>query len=377
MTPESMDEFKQIYSKMEDSMKWKLECTGRYVEDVLYNHGLTLEKENCLHSFILDTDDDDIRGLFGRDEWEEIDCTNVKEDPPLPDNVKTLLHDLNKTDYSAIYDILKDSTRRYEDFNTKAIFYAVDSILFLYEAVPNPLMSQQLEQWYQANIWTPIMDKMLGDLPGVVCVLGESASLASKERKRQQGKLPSGRMGSRTDITLRKAGNGLVLEYGAAEDAANYDGTLGKKRMHEAELKLPKTLKDMMTVLCNDCNWNAAIIKNIEVVGYCHSGTVTEFMVMDNPSGYVCRLLRSNYYQVPDTIADISKLLRLLAAALRMKLRVSRSIDSINKLYLDLDSTKMKARKRKASKSVADTLTTPPRPTTSYQKRKKNPYLYD
>ncbi|KAG0188125.1 hypothetical protein DFQ28_005354 [Apophysomyces sp. BC1034] len=152
-------------------------------------------------------------------------------------------------------------------------------------------MSQQLEQWYQANAWTSVTDEMLGDLPGVVCVLGESTSVASKERKRQQGKLHSGRMDSRTDMILRKTGNGIVLEYGAEEDAANYDGNLGKKRMDEAELKLPKTLKDMMTMLCNDCNWDATIMRKIEAIGYCHSGIVAEFMVMDSPSGYICRLL--------------------------------------------------------------------------------------
>ncbi|KAI8076333.1 uncharacterized protein BX664DRAFT_50663 [Halteromyces radiatus] len=113
---------------------------------------------------------------------------------------------------SEIYDVLKDSSRRYEDFNTRTIFYAVIySMLFLLEASPNPLMSQQLEQWYQTNVWTPVTDKMLGNLPSVV---GESASVASKERKRQQGKLYPERMGSRTDMVLRKTGNGIVLEYG-------------------------------------------------------------------------------------------------------------------------------------------------------------------
>ncbi|KAI8088879.1 uncharacterized protein BX664DRAFT_123084 [Halteromyces radiatus] len=128
MTPESIDQFKHIYNKMDDSLKWKLNCTGRFVEDLLYDYGLTLRKENCLHSFILDTDDDDICGLFSSDEWEEIECTNIKEDPPLPDNVERLLHDFNKTNSSDIYDVLKDSSRRYEDFNTRTIFYAVDSM---------------------------------------------------------------------------------------------------------------------------------------------------------------------------------------------------------------------------------------------------------
>ncbi|SAM06172.1 hypothetical protein [Absidia glauca] len=107
--------------------------------------------------------------------------------------------------------------------------------------------------------------------------------------------------------------------------------------MHEAELKLPKTLKDMLGVLCNDCSWDTKIMRNIEVIGYCHSATVAEFMVMDCPSGYSCRLSRTNYHQVPATIAEFSKLLLLLATSLRMKLRISRSIDAIDKLTFDLD----------------------------------------
>ncbi|CAO3600814.1 unnamed protein product [Absidia cylindrospora] len=83
---------------------------------------------------------------------------------------------------------LAGAQKRYEDHITRCIFYAVDSILFLFESNPNPLMSSQLEQWYQANVWTPVTDKLLSDLPGVVCVLGESTSISSRERKRRQGK---------------------------------------------------------------------------------------------------------------------------------------------------------------------------------------------
>ncbi|CAO3601256.1 unnamed protein product [Absidia cylindrospora] len=54
--------------------------------------------------------------------------------------------------------------------------------------------------------------------------------------------------------------------------------------MHEAELKLPKT---MMAVLCSECDWDATVIREIEVIGFCHSGTVSEFVIMDNPSGHV------------------------------------------------------------------------------------------
>ncbi|CAO3591698.1 unnamed protein product [Absidia cylindrospora] len=107
-------------------------------------------------------------------------------------------------------------------------------------------MPSRLEQWYQSNVWTPVIGKLYGDVAGLECVLGESSSKASRGRKRQEGKRQSVRMGSRCDMVLRKMGSSGIAEYGAAEEGADYDGDLGWKRMHEAELKLPKTLKDMM-----------------------------------------------------------------------------------------------------------------------------------
>ncbi|CAO3591699.1 unnamed protein product [Absidia cylindrospora] len=82
-------------------------------------------------------------------------------------------------------------------------------------------------------------------------------------------------------------------------------------------------------------------MEDIEVIGYYHSGkfephfelkvgklitlppfllgTVAEFMTMDKPSGYVCRLSRTSQYQVPTTVKEIVKLLRLLSICLKMK----------------------------------------------------------
>ncbi|CAO3588596.1 unnamed protein product [Absidia cylindrospora] len=185
-------------------------------------------------------------------------------------------------------------------------------------------------------------------------------------------------MGSRTDMIIRKSGNGVVLEYGAAEDAATYDGELGRKRMYEAKLKLPKTLKDMIGTLASDCHWRSSILRKLEVVGYCHSDAIAEFMTLDCPSGYICRLASTNYHQIPTTVTEFPKLLLLLATSLRMKLRILRSMEAMNDLSLDLDSTKMTTRKRRASASLPVTFTTPPRPIKSTTaNKKKNPYLSD
>ncbi|SAM06173.1 hypothetical protein [Absidia glauca] len=182
MTPQPIGQFQTIYGAMDNGLKWKLGSSGRFVEDILFAHGMKLRNENCIHSFILGTDDDDVRDQFDADEWKEVETKYLKENPSLPDNVVKLLGDFSKSD--TVYDILRDSGRRYEDHNTQGVFYAIYTMLLLYESNPNPLMTPLLEQWDQANVWAPVMHKMLGNLLGVNCVLGESGSLASEERKR-------------------------------------------------------------------------------------------------------------------------------------------------------------------------------------------------
>ncbi|CAO3638441.1 unnamed protein product [Cunninghamella blakesleeana] len=111
-----------------------------------------------------------------------------------------------------------------------------------YGSNPNPLMNNQLEQWYQCNVWSSTIDKIFGNLKGVTCFRGESSSLTS----------------SRTDMILRKSGNGVNLECGGAETASKYD----------------------------DTKWNLSKMENIEIVGYIHSGLVAEFLILDHMAGY-------------------------------------------------------------------------------------------
>ncbi|KAI8076338.1 uncharacterized protein BX664DRAFT_353923 [Halteromyces radiatus] len=248
MTSDSITEFKNNYANMIESRKWKVNCSQRFVENILFEYGLKLKKESCVHSFILGIDNDDIRGLFKDDELKEIQTKCAKDDPLLADDIKKLLEELDQNDANAVYDILKDSTRRYKDHDHKSIFYAVVSLFFMFESNPNPLKSRQLE------------------------------------------------------------------------DGALYDGCMGSKHIHESELKLPKSLKDMMTKLCDECNWNPTVMRLLEVVGYCrisafrnHMRTVCEFLVMDAPSGYECKLARSDNYEVPTDIMEFPKLRLLLA----------------------------------------------------------------
>ncbi|ORY98315.1 hypothetical protein BCR42DRAFT_399136 [Absidia repens] len=53
--------------------------------------------------------------------------------------------------------------------------------------------------------------------------------------------------------------------------------------MHEAELKLPKTMKDMMAVLCSECDWDATVMREIEAIGFCHSAHTVLLSVWETP----------------------------------------------------------------------------------------------
>ncbi|GBC28003.2 hypothetical protein GLOIN_2v1785728 [Rhizophagus irregularis DAOM 181602=DAOM 197198] len=49
--------FKKKYNKMNDDLKWKLQCTGRVVEDVLFNSISNFTSEHLVHSFTIDIND--------------------------------------------------------------------------------------------------------------------------------------------------------------------------------------------------------------------------------------------------------------------------------------------------------------------------------
>ncbi|KAI7853482.1 hypothetical protein BDC45DRAFT_155808 [Circinella umbellata] len=73
--------------------KWKLKCSSRYVENVLYQYGKGLENEHLCHSFVVDPWDKSYRAhdAFTDNEIAEIKSTNKKMLPQMPDELFTYL----------------------------------------------------------------------------------------------------------------------------------------------------------------------------------------------------------------------------------------------------------------------------------------------
>ncbi|CAG8579004.1 568_t:CDS:10 [Paraglomus brasilianum] len=367
LTDASMKEYTQQYEDMDDKYKWKLE-SGRRVEDVLYEFGCSRQFEHLAHSFTIDLDDRQMKSLFKDEEWKEILETNVKDDPTLDDDLERCINAFAKTNLADIREAMSQFTTcrgaKYsvqQDFAVDAIVYAVHSLVLLYERQPNALGVEHHEQWYNVNLWGPVIDKAFGDINGIDIVRGESCSFASSERKNRKRKRTHRKsLGRRGDAIIRKNSGGQVLEFGGSEAGRWYTGKGGSKWLVETGLKLPKTLRDMFAGLCSRVKWRAHIIQKLETIGYIHGGRVLMLMALDNPSGYVMRLTKSDVFEIPEDVASFALALELIAAVWmsKVQMRVQRTMNLVQEIPLDLKRVGMTNRKT-AVHQLPASLTTP------------------
>ncbi|CAG8705294.1 17961_t:CDS:2 [Cetraspora pellucida] len=222
------------------------------------------------HSFIIDTDDQQLIELFTNDEKEEIRSTNVKDDPKLDNDVKDCLNTFNKTNINDIRKVIAQfSTRPEKSFIIDTIVYVIHSLVILYERQPNAFSVDHLENWYNLHYRQ---------------YRGEFCSVASSDRKRK-----------RKD---RKA-------YGRHADAIIRKNTNGQEWLIECGLKLPKMLRDMLIGLCSRVKWRSHSVQKLETIGYVHA---------DNPTGYIMRLTKSDLFEIPEDIESFALALELIGA---------------------------------------------------------------
>ncbi|KAG1058053.1 hypothetical protein G6F43_000131 [Rhizopus delemar] len=198
-------------------------------------------------------------------------------------------------------DIRYNNYSEHKSFHIDKICHAIESLLHKYQKNPNPLLVRQDESW---------------DGP---------ASSSSRKRKRAvQDELEREKAGSKPDMSICVVcGGNKSLGFGACEAASFYDGPTGKRYRYESRLKLPKMLKDMLFNLCEYTAWDAEKIKHFEVVGYIQSASIIEFLTMDHPKGFICRLSRSRSFKIGHDINTFPKTLEVLAMSLMMKREIN------------------------------------------------------
>ncbi|CAG8657054.1 2459_t:CDS:10, partial [Funneliformis caledonium] len=327
-----IEHFESSYKGLDEEKKWIL-GSGNKVEDIIYKYGSTLKHENLVHSFVLDTDDKNIRDLFSANEWNEILENNSKKSPKIESDLlyyitryrkariskKTNVKDLRE----AVSKLCKKTDNDVEEqFDYIWIRNCISNLLTLYEIKPRVFEKSHLERWYDTNIWSSIIDQCMWNLKDVELIRGESCSIASSERKAKnrilQVRKPLGRRGDGV-FRMEKG----LCEYGAAEHGRLFQGEKDKKFMSDG-FKLTRMLRDMLGRFSAELS--TEVLKQIEMVGYLHSERMLQIFVLDYAEGYMIRLRKGALLEVPKEPVNIDNLLKLITAVLSSKLRISRTI---------------------------------------------------
>ncbi|CAO3652583.1 unnamed protein product [Cunninghamella echinulata] len=294
-------EIKVAYDSMDESKKWKL-STGTCVEDVMKKLAIECKYEHPVHSMILDTSDIIWIDHFTEEELEEINNHNRRKLPDFPNSYQQYLdnydNDLTAKEIyqkscSSIFDPVVQHT---EKWMQQTLMMAAN--LFLHNK------KLKIDDYSEADILNKIWPFIyhLFDDNVIEAKLGEQSSVAVTKNKNKKRKLETidkrerKLMGSRMDILFKDG----FMEVGCAEVGKEQLITTDDKYMNDSMIKLPKSLRDMLSSLAG---MNKDQVNHIVVIGYIIMGLNIELVMMDAPVGsYVSRILRSPRYTFPTNI---------------------------------------------------------------------------
>ncbi|KAG0126312.1 hypothetical protein HOY82DRAFT_615379 [Tuber indicum] len=340
------DYFHAEYDKMDKKHKWKL-ASGRCVENVIYEACRAMGSNAFAYSpaqlFILDTWDPVVEGWFTEDEWDEI----MGRVSPLPD-VDEILVDSFERFYSVettamLREVLDSDLIRDDGIYDKTLHYnlkwadtAILKFLTFLEKPNNPLISTHPEGWYGYNVWSHILDASLHDLPGLTVDRKEGTCRATAMRINGPRKTVTQRLkhGPRYDGIIRGLGDD-DHEYGGIEDGRSFAGGVKATKWMNDNIKLIKSLYDMLYRLDDLVDGDPAIRLRMQVVGISTAGLAMQYAHLGHPGiGYVCLLQRGPIMHVPKTIELLPDLLRMLVIVAQLKELIRESFEAVQKRLL-------------------------------------------
>ncbi|RUS32611.1 hypothetical protein BC938DRAFT_474912 [Jimgerdemannia flammicorona] len=330
------ESFLKNYQELDPVCKWVL-ASGMVVEDVLFKKYKDVGMELLAHSWIIDLGDHETASLFSPADWKEISSLSLSL-PQLDElTAKVMLRFAGASTTAKLREILETTSYRPKDepyvrekhYDPEWVHLVMHKMLTLFENPDKPLLKPHLEGWYDANIWSLIVDHCLHDLKRMETVRKESTSLATKMRKNRKRlttvKGNRAKLGRRFDAIIKTDGNDYY-EYGAIEVAKSFEGVMSTKWLND-NLKLAKALRDMFFRL-NQLVDNH-VKKELQVVGLVNSGLKCQVVRMNNPRGYVCLLKREELHEVPVDIEQLSNLFRLLKSVWQMKTMIKNCASTV------------------------------------------------
>ncbi|CAG8613994.1 33425_t:CDS:10, partial [Racocetra persica] len=267
--------FMEFYAKMNKSKKWILP-SGTCVEDVLFHEGISLSTESLIHSWTIDLSDLETKKLFTDEDWCEIEKTVYKQ-PLIDENVaKTLSRFRNIRETADLRTVLdttsyKDKNEPFEQekhFDAEWIEHVMRHLLIYYENSDQPLQMKHLEGWYDANIWSVVIDFAFNNVKGLEISRKDPHSISVAKRKNRKRRLKERvKIGRKLD-GIFKTYDGI--EYGAIEVQSPFTQINSLEQCKDG-FKLGKSIHNMLACLAQAINFNEEKVRQLQVVGLQHS----------------------------------------------------------------------------------------------------------
>ncbi|CAG8709332.1 26634_t:CDS:10 [Dentiscutata erythropus] len=334
-----IDDFISRFKAINADDKWKLP-SGRFVEDVLYDWAVTHCSETLAHSFILDTDCQEVMDLFSPEEKETILNTNKKSFPAVQDDIKKYVMKYYKKNVDDLREtVMEPYLKNGETYNSKLhydlewIHLVFNKFVIEWEQGVNALAEDNLEAWIVSHVWTFIVDMALKDIEETKIGKSDGGSFASKMRKNKKRKIGKSIIrGRKIDILLKLRNSSREILAGEVART----GDIHDKKYLGDRIKLLKLMKDMFDTIIESlppttienyeslCTFGIQLFKN--------KGTV---YIMDRPEGMISRLTKKAQLEAPIYIEGIRELILSIITMLELKNAIREIIQIIEKIESD------------------------------------------
>ncbi|CAG8665210.1 8242_t:CDS:1, partial [Acaulospora morrowiae] len=192
----------------------------------------------------------------------------------------------------------------------------------------------KLEGWFEMNIWAHLVDPAFREMETDL-VRGERMCLSSSDRKNiDRSENDRKKIGKKGDgiFRLRKK----RLEFGAIEAGRNWEGTKGTKLLTDS-LKMSKMLKDMINVLATECDMKEDVLRKLQIAGILQGANMMQVITVDLPMGYVTRIHRRKFYEVPGRLNKYQPLGFIIMEVLFVKSVIKQTLNLINESKVDFE----------------------------------------
>ncbi|GJJ79230.1 hypothetical protein EMPS_11590 [Entomortierella parvispora] len=334
---------KASFQKRYESLgrKWEL-LSGKFVEDLLFDIGMTCEYYNPVHSFMIDCDDKWLASKFAAEEWKEI-CEGW---PEATISAGTSGYIESFADVDTLVGLEKALCVRPEGLEERLVHRCLEDGLFIYSDDPSPfLIAERLsEAFWQREAWGVASKLAMGH---VNCKMlpGDMAGVESKERQNriQANKGPSNgraRIGKKGDLFWRSFDE--PQRDWAVVEAAKAWNAYKDKYIIESTTKLPRQLHDILIHRTRELG-NVDPLRTIAVPGLVMGGPVIQLLCLCWGCGgvNVTRFKRGEAGRLESSVDMLGMSLSAIYTLLTFRATVSNLME---RYHLERKKTQRKAR---------------------------------